>query len=149
MSNTNQFNLDNLNSEERRILAQMRTQAQREVSRPSTPEIGDVDMSTPVPSPQMTTSTHIANTTFDEGVAHINKRLQQIDSKHTKALESHAEAQAENFREVDQLILVCSSEIKRIEGDNETVNDIVTRFEEGMGKRLDKVERQLEKLTKL
>ncbi|RSL65995.1 hypothetical protein CEP53_003491 [Fusarium sp. AF-6] len=148
MSNTNQFSkfdLDNMNSEERRILAQMRTRAQREVSRPSTPEIGDVDMSTLVPSPQMTTSTHIANTTFDESVAHINKRLEQIDSKHTKALK----AQAEALGEMDELVAVCGSEIQRVEGDAETVNGIVTRFEEGMERRLDKVERKLEKLTKL
>ncbi|RMJ10100.1 hypothetical protein CDV36_010300 [Fusarium kuroshium] len=113
--------------------------------RPSTPENDDVEMSSPVPSPQMTTSTDIANTTFDESVANINRRLEQIDEKHTKALEG----QAETLGEMNELVAVCGKEIQRVEGDAETVNGIVTRFEEEMRERLDKVERQLEKLTKL
>ncbi|RSL73772.1 hypothetical protein CEP54_000153 [Fusarium duplospermum] len=189
MSNFKQpskINLDNSNKEERHILAQMRTRAQRDVSRPSTPETNDVEMSTHVPSPQMmraaaalesaptdrvegvqvslgvswgwktrgsevacppgskttSTSTDITNAALDKKVAHFHRRLEEIDSKHTKALESHAE-------EVNELVLVCSKEMKQIEGDTETVSGIVTRAEERMKQRLGKMESRLEKQAKL
>ncbi|KAJ4219394.1 hypothetical protein NW759_007784 [Fusarium solani] len=58
--------LDNLNSEERLILAQMRTRTQRDVGRTPTPEINDIEISTPASSPQKTTSTDLTSTAFDE-----------------------------------------------------------------------------------
>lgn len=91
------------------------------------------------------TSTDITNAALDKKVAHFNRRLEEIDSKHTKALESHTET----LCEVNELVLVCSKEMKKVEGETETVCGIVDRAEERMEKRLGKMERQLEKQAKL
>ncbi|KAI8713462.1 hypothetical protein NCS52_01290900 [Fusarium sp. LHS14.1] len=162
--------------------------ASQPAPRPSTPEIDDVEMSTPAPPPHQmfgrspnehlqaqlgladqvasrfskpqgtlfgdgfvihglsapdTTSTDLAMATTDLTTTapddNTNTRLEEIERKHAKILEKHTaelERQAEEIEEMDQLVFVCTKEIERIDGENNSVDKAMESFERDVNERI-------------
>ncbi|KAI8656008.1 hypothetical protein NCS55_01254900 [Fusarium keratoplasticum] len=90
MSNINQLSkadMDNLNSEERLILAQVCTRTQRDVGGTSTPDINDVEMSTPASSPQKLSPDLRSRCS---GTAHMNISKPSLDWQIGSLLDSQS-----------------------------------------------------------
>lgn len=89
------------------------------------------------------TATDLVTATFNDKVGLVSARLDEIDLKHTKALES----QAEKLIEAEQLVFTHGNAVFHLEIDNNNMNDIWRRFERKAEEQLAKQEQKINKLT--
>lgn len=90
---------------------------------------------------EQTTSLDFTSAALDETVVHINARLE----RHAKQLEQ----QAREIKEMDELVLVCSREVTRAEGEADYTTNTLERFERQMEERASKQDAKIDKLAKI
>ncbi|KAL2670635.1 hypothetical protein Neosp_014423 [[Neocosmospora] mangrovei] len=85
-------------------------------------------------------TTDLTTTASDDNT---NTRLEKIVEKHTAELER----QAEEIEEMDQLVLVCTKEIERIDGENNSVDKTMEIFERDVFERIASQNNRIKTLT--